>query len=393
LHLFLLTSTVAAYIMADAELGHGLASLARDGSRHYEAFNASLDNAAANVGTEHYPGGLLDLGVSFTPERWATTYPGVAYPTLPDEPADPVHENATSTALWNDRRIRHRTVLKGVAEIRKALLRETCDDTLRDELAGLEGGLAKQTLTRILAYFQLQFGVLSLRDLRVLAAQANTMRFTSTATFRAEAAKLALIFAQLARQNQPFSELSKMEFVRQAAAAVPAIVVAIEDYDRECMKPPRSIGTYVAMVKHVGEYDSVTAQDLGFPGNPFVAAAVVPLQPQLDVAALNAFVHAAAAQPALSHQNADGGRGNAGGRGGGRNGRGGGRNGRGDNGRNGRGGGGRGTHTAYCFHHGYGTHTGAVCIHMHNDATYTQAMKAATFPHNIDGWNGSVHTA
>ncbi|KAJ1397256.1 hypothetical protein B484DRAFT_407057, partial [Ochromonadaceae sp. CCMP2298] len=250
--------------MADAELGHGLASLARDGSRHYEAFNASLDNAAANVGTEHYPGGLLDLEVSFTPERWATTYPGVAYPTLPDEPADPVHENATSMALWNDRRIRHRT-----------------------------------------------FSVLSLRDLRVLAAQANTMRFTSKATFRAEAAKLALIFAQLARQNQPFSELSKMEFVRQAAAAVPAIVVAIEDYDRECMKPPRSIGTYVAMVKHVGEYDSVTAQDLGFPGNPFVAAAVVPLQPQLDVAALNAFVHAAAAQPALPHENAHGGRGNA----------------------------------------------------------------------------------
>jgi hypothetical protein len=109
--------------MADAELGHGLTLLAKDGSRHYEAFNSSLDNAVANIGTEHYPGGIHHLGVSFTRERWARTRPGVAYPTLPDEPTNPVHENATSTALWNDRRIRHRTVPKGVAEIRRAILR------------------------------------------------------------------------------------------------------------------------------------------------------------------------------------------------------------------------------------------------------------------------------
>jgi hypothetical protein len=375
--------------MADAELGHGLTSLARDGSRHYEAFNAKLDNAVANICTEHYPGGLLDLGVSFTSERWARTYPGVPYPVLPDEPADPVHENATSTALWNDRRIRHRAVLKGVAEIRKALLRETCDDTLRDELAGLEGGLAKQTLSLMLTYFQQQFSVLELVDLCALASTANTTRFTNASTFRAEAAKLALIFAQLERQDQKYSELSKTEFLRQATAAIPAIVVAIQDYDRECMKPPRTIGTYVGMVKHVRDYGGLVAQDLGFPGNPFIAAAVVSAQPQLDIAALNAFVAAAAAQPTLPPQH--GGRVRT--RGGGRNGRGGGRNYNGESGRNGRGGSGRGNTTAYFFHHGFTGHMGEVCVHMQNDNTYTAAMKSATFPQNIDGWPGSVHNA
>jgi hypothetical protein len=169
--------------------------------------------------------------------------------------------------------------MKGIAVLRTAILRETCDETLTDELSGLPGGLAAQTLPLILAYFDNQFGVLASTDLRALAAKANNMRFTFTSAFRAEAAKLGLIYAQLDRQDQKFPDLYKTDVLRKATSMIAPIVTAIQDYDRECLRAtPRTIGTFTGMVAYIRDHAGVTAGDLVYAAAtaapPLVYAAV-----------------------------------------------------------------------------------------------------------------------
>jgi hypothetical protein len=166
-----------------------------------------------------------------TPARCDTLHHPAPYPALPANPPAPA-ANATAVALWKDERDKYKAAMTGVAVICKAILRETCDETLRDELSGLQGGLAAQTLPLILAYLDHQFSVLAITDLRALAAQANNTRFTSTTSFCEKAAKLGLIFAKLHRQQQPFSNLQKNDILRKATSTLAPIVTAIQNYDR-----------------------------------------------------------------------------------------------------------------------------------------------------------------
>jgi hypothetical protein len=355
-----------------------------------EDFHASIDDAAAALCGQHFDAGLLTLAVCMTPQRFAeqgltvtaadgTVTPAV-YPTLPTHPP-PLPGNATNAqvATYNSEKTLYTNVILAIIALRSAVLR-ACGEALLDELKGQPGGLARQDLPRILLYIDTQFSTPSDADLRALLVKASTALFTGIAGFRAEAAKLTLVFAKLTRYKQPVSDFQCIEYLRAATSAHPGLVAAIQAYETQCLgnlQTLRSTCTYAGMVAYVtlhGPHHHTTGTT-GYVANA-ATQALPPPPPAHDHYALG---YAAA----LEHM-AHGGRGGRGGNAG--------------RGRGGRGAGRGGqapapapapTPRPYCFVHGRRGPPGSACRTMLEDSSYTAEMQAATAPTMIDGWAGA----
>jgi hypothetical protein len=351
-----------------------------------------LHDASASLCTEHFAGGLSDLHVARTRTRFLAL--GLVhapdgndvpqeYPVLPAKPNAPAPgASATTLELYREHVKIFFAVRQGITALRLKLL-GAVGDVIRDELRALPGGLAAQDLPAILQYLDTHYGAPSEDDLNTLTATLRG-KFASVATFRSDAPKMAITFQKLERFGHTVSPLDQMNYLQSAVDLLPPIVEALKDYKKT--SPVHNNRSFDGMVAYVKTHVSLTtAGSVGYAG----AAVAEPLSVASIVDALLPRLVEHFAGAGMSAV----GRSDTGGRGGGRGGRG--TPGRGTAGRGvaGRGGAGHGSSTdpltakKYCFHHGYG-HSGSKCRVMAVDTSYTDAMKAATAPCTLDGYEG-----
>jgi len=341
----------------------------------------------------HTPARFLALGLETEPGEDGETKPQ-EYPKLPSKPTRPAASASAATLeFYREEAKVFLAVRSGITAVRNKLL-ASVGQVISDELRLLRAGeLASLTLPDILEYLDETYGEPSEEELTSLTATL-TDKFTAVATFRADAPKMKLTFFKLADFGQEISEMQKMTYLQEAVQFLPPIVEAIKDYKKEVASlKSRSFDDMVTYIKaHV---PLTTAGIMSYVGSAVTrntTAAVSGASTTIGGHHPTASEIADELYPRLVAHYAAAGFGRAptaAGRGDGR--------GRGPGRAGGKAGRGLPAPAAipprkkpYCFFHGCIGHAGEDCEYMEADHTFTAAMKRATEPCNIDGWEGST---
>lgn len=382
-----------------------LISLAENPSMFWPAFCISLVNLAQSKCKKYHAEGLGHYSICYTDAQLLARSPtvdGVVVPivriALPTEPVRPGANAAHNSVLFYFEDLRkYHDILSEYEAYRVAVL-SACGVIIGRELSDRPGGLSAQTLPLILKYLQETYGIPTEEDfLRVRAAIRSP--FSLPSAFRSDVATLSPLFEFLAHNGQPLSELDKMITLEENTIRFEAISSAIRKY--KAANPAIENRSFRAMVTYVTVHAHLqTAGELGYVASihPVPSNATTTSVNNADLSGTIYTPHGVTDIDALFTRLTDHFAGIARGqqRGSGR-----GHSTSGNHYRGGRGGGrgrGRGGQPAppptikpYCFAHGCTGHWGSECRTMHNDPSYTQAMKNATSPMRIDGYDG--HTA
>ena len=235
----------------------------------------------------------------------------------------------------------------------------------------------------IFDYVTQHYGTLNATDIARIDRDIRT--YQTASAFPTNAARMARGFLSLAAVGRYAAEVDKVQVLTEATAGITQIARFVDLY--KIANPTIAAQTFTNLVTYITvQLPNVTATAAGYSNN--TAAAPPARDAEIDelrrqVSELTASVSAVRASP---RDNA------ARGTQGGRSGRGG-RGGRGSQGGRGRGRTGTAAPKPYCFAHGCAGHTGRECNTMHDDSSYTNAMKDATAPGVIDGWEGCKHNA
>lgn len=333
---------------------------------------------------EHSINGFDLSGLLLTEAEWTLRNPpidAVAQPRCPPFPARlAANANIAANTNWkydNDLA----ASAKALCTALKGIILATAGAAIDREYADPIRGHIDHEIHQIMAFIKLGYGTVNEADIKRLK---EDLIIDTTKSWRDNVGKFKAIFTQL----EPVG-LFTTDFDKRAALdnAIDKTQYAhlLAGYKNET--PNIGDRTFDAESSYIELRESnISASAVGFAGSVESSPAFLAISAELaSMKEIVSTIAAASIKPAAPANYAgQGGRGGRGGRDGGRN------QGRGA----GRGGGGRGFAQPvvyYCFEHGYHKgHMGTTCRNMAIDPSYTQAMKDATGPCKIGGYDGHV---
>jgi len=324
--------------------------------------------------------------------------PRKAYPGKPERPHG---ANAAVLHFYKEDMIHANEVAVGITALRTAVL-IAAGPIINAELSAEPGGIAAKSLAEILQHIDTHYGILAAEDIKKLRFRISDYVFRSPANFTEDAANFHLLVATLAKGGEAMTQTNLMEIFTENTKGMVGFPEIIARYKRKVKNlVDRNVKDLTDQVRL--EMSVITTSGMQYANNCGTDNAEDDMINQVlamsNAAAQSNAAHFADALKKIGDRidtmESRGQSGSNPDRGGGK------RNTRGDRGgrgTGGRGGTGRGsgpgtTETRashYCFEHGKNrTHAGTDCKVMQHDKSYTDAMKSATGPCTLSGWEGA----
>ena len=366
---------------------------------HYEMLKRWMEEEAASKCTHIYPeGGLNELNVTDTPAQYAARNMVVIdehgaeqprpRPAMPARPADPAPNAPNATvAMYTANRENHRDITLALTALRKSVL-AIAGPTIRNELSHDQGGLAAKSFAQIILHIATKYGTLNSQDLKEKRAKLSN-KFTTAAQFASEAAQFQRNITILQENGDATSQVQQLDLLTEATNGVLGIPPIIARYNRRVpIVANRVIADLIAAIEL--ELPLATTADVGYANaanftktgkesntqDNYTKLSLTPSSIEKLLTRMEAVETAVSRGPGKGAGRASrNSRNNPAGRGAAR--------------INTAANSTAGRTQAYCFEHGTCFHSGLECRTMEKDATYTTAMKEATKPCIIGGFQGN----
>ena len=336
--------------------------------------------------TENSINGFDLSGLLLTDAEWTLRHPPIAGEPQPRRPPFPARlagiANHTANTNWkydNDLA----AASKALCSQLKGLILTTASTVIDHEYADPVRGHIDHEIHDIMAYIKRGYGTVNESDIKRLK---EDLVFDMTKSWRENVGKFRAIFTQLGAVGLFTTDFDKRAALDNAIDKTQyAHLLAAYKNDT----PVLANRTFEAECSYIELRESnISASAVGFAGSVESSPAFLAISAELaSMRDIMSTMAAASINPvAPTNYAGQGGRSGRSGRSGGRN------QGRGAGRGAGRGGAGHGlAQPNYCFLHGYHQrHMGTTCRDMAADPSYTQAMKDATAPCKIGGYDGRI---